>query len=90
MKEYYDVIIVGTRRSRFILCFKSSGTETNIINYKTGGRSIGFLPGAGGICMLRGEDDYQNYFEDTMRAGHYENNARSRRSDDPQFQQYHS
>lgn len=27
--------------------------------------------------MLRGEDDYQNYFEDTMRAGHYENNARA-------------
>ena len=24
--------------------------------------------------MLRGEDDYKDYFEDTMRAGHYENN----------------
>ena len=27
--------------------------------------------------MLRGEDDYENYFEDTMRAGHYENNKRA-------------
>ena len=31
----------------------------------------------GGICMLRGEDDYEKYFEDTMRAGHYENNKRA-------------
>lgn len=31
----------------------------------------------GGICMLRGEDDYQKHFEDTMRAGHYENNKRA-------------
>ena len=28
----------------------------------------------GGICRLVDEDDYQGYFEDTMRAGHYENN----------------
>lgn len=31
----------------------------------------------GGICMLRGEEDYDNYFEDTMRAGHYENNKKA-------------
>ena len=31
----------------------------------------------GGICMLRGEDDYEDYFEDTMRAGHYENNKKA-------------
>lgn len=27
----------------------------------------------GGICMLKSEDDYESYFEDTMKAGHYEN-----------------
>jgi len=31
----------------------------------------------GGICMLRDESDYDSYFEDTMRAGHYENNKES-------------
>ncbi len=31
----------------------------------------------GGICMLRDESDYEGYFEDTMRAGHYENNPAS-------------
>lgn len=28
----------------------------------------------GGMCMLRDESDYDSYFEDTMHAGHYENN----------------
>ena len=27
----------------------------------------------GGICVLRDENDFESYFEDTMRAGHYEN-----------------
>ena len=28
----------------------------------------------GGMCMLKNEEDYADYYEDTMRAGHYENN----------------
>lgn len=31
----------------------------------------------GGICVLRDENDYDSYFEDTMRAGHYENRKES-------------
>lgn len=31
----------------------------------------------GGICVLRDESDYDSYFEDTMRAGHYENRKES-------------
>ncbi len=27
----------------------------------------------GGICVLRGEEDFEGYFDDTLRAGHYEN-----------------
>lgn len=27
----------------------------------------------GGMCMLKDESDYNSYFEDTMKAGHYEN-----------------
>ena len=30
-----------------------------------------------GICMLHDEDDYDSYFEDTMKAGHYENRKES-------------
>ncbi len=31
----------------------------------------------GGMCVLRSEDDYQSYFDDTMKAGHYENDEKS-------------
>ena len=31
----------------------------------------------GGICVLRDEGDYESYYDDTMKAGHYENNPRS-------------
>lgn len=31
----------------------------------------------GGICMLRNDDDYDSYYEDTMKAGHYENSPES-------------
>ena len=31
----------------------------------------------GGICVMRDETDYDSYFEDTMKAGHYENRKES-------------
>ncbi len=31
----------------------------------------------GGICVQRDEDDYEPWFEDTLRAGHYENRRES-------------
>ena len=39
-------------------------------------RSDSFLA-QGGICVLRDEDDYDSFYEDTMKAGHYENNPDS-------------
>lgn len=31
----------------------------------------------GGICVLKDQNDYKSYFEDTMKAGHYVNNKQS-------------
>lgn len=31
----------------------------------------------GGMCMLKDETDYESFFEDTMKAGHYENDEQS-------------
>ena len=39
-------------------------------------RSDSFLA-QGGICVLRDESDYKSFYEDTMKAGHYENNPDS-------------
>lgn len=31
----------------------------------------------GGICMLKDEEDFDSYFYDTMKAGHFENNTQA-------------
>lgn len=77
MKEHYDVIIVGTGAAG-LYCALNFPERKNIlmITKKEADQSDSFLA-QGGICMLRGEEDYEDYFEDTMRAGHYENNRRA-------------
>lgn len=77
MKEHYDVIIVGTGAAGLYCALNLPGRkDILIITKEEADLSDSFLA-QGGICMLRGEDDYQDYFEDTMRAGHYENNERA-------------
>lgn len=77
MKEHYDVIIVGTGAAG-LYCALNLPEKMKIllITKQEADQSDSFLA-QGGICMLRGEDDYENYFEDTMRAGHYENNPKA-------------
>lgn len=77
MKERYDAIIVGTGAAG-LYCALNLPEKMNIllITKQEADQSDSFLA-QGGICMLRGEEDYENYFEDTMRAGHYENNKRA-------------
>ena len=73
MKEHYDVIIVGTGAAG-LYCALNLPEKMKIllITKQEADQSDSFLA-QGGICMLRGEDDYEN----TMRAGHYENNKRA-------------
>ena len=76
MNEYYDAIIVGTGAAG-LYCALNLPKEKNSDAYKAGADLSDSFLAQGGICMLRGEDDYEDYFEDTMRAGHYENNKRA-------------
>ena len=77
MKEYYDAIIVGTGAAG-LYCALNLPERKNVllITKQEADQSDSFLA-QGGICMLRGEEDYNDYFEDTMRAGHYENNKKA-------------
>lgn len=72
-----DYIIVGSGVSG-LYCALNLPENSNIliISKDSFENSDSFLA-QGGICVLVDENDYDNYFEDTMRAGHYENNPDS-------------
>lgn len=72
-----DVVIVGTGAAGlFCALHFPEDTQILMLSKDAVDRSDSFLA-QGGICMLRDEEDYEGYFEDTMRAGHYENNRKS-------------
>lgn len=77
MMKKTDVIIVGTGAAG-LFCALHFPEQTQILMLTKDDvdKSDSFLA-QGGICMLRGEEDYEGYFEDTMRAGHYENDPAS-------------
>ena len=72
-----DAVIVGSGAAG-LFCALSlpSGFDIVLITKSDLESSDSFLA-QGGICVLRDEDDYDSYFEDTMRAGHYENRRES-------------
>ena len=77
MNEYYDAIIVGTGAAGLYCALNLPKRKKILMLTKQGADLSDSFLSQGGICMLRGEDDYEDYFEDTMRAGHYENNKRA-------------
>ncbi len=77
MKEYYDVIIVGTGAAGLYCALNlPERKKVLLITKQKANQSDSFLA-QGGICMLRGEGDYNDYFQDTMRAGHFENDEKA-------------
>lgn len=72
-----DVAIVGSGAAG-LYCALNLPKELNIIVFTKDSveRSDSFLA-QGGICVLKNEEDYDSFFEDTMRAGHYKNNPES-------------
>lgn len=77
MKITADIVIVGTGVAG-LYCALNLPKDSNIviITKSEMTESDSFLA-QGGICMLRNDNDYDAYFEDTMRAGHYENKKES-------------
>ena len=68
-----DVIVVGTGAAGlFHALFLPRDYRVIMITKTEVEESDSFLA-QGGISALRNEEDYDRYFEDTMKAGHYEN-----------------
>lgn len=76
MKET-DVVIVGTGAAGLFGALQfPENIKVTVITKDVAENSDSFLA-QGGICMLRSEEDYDSYYEDTMKAGHYRNSPES-------------
>ena len=72
-----DILIIGSGCSGLYCALHlPKEMQVTVITKSDLESSDSFLA-QGGICMLRDESDYADYFEDTMRAGHYENDKTS-------------
>ncbi len=74
LKQKYDVVIVGTGVAGLNCALNLPKTKSVLIICKKSPEESDSYLAQGGISRLRDDDDYDTYFEDTMRAGHYENN----------------
>ncbi|MFQ7130747.1 MAG: L-aspartate oxidase [Dorea formicigenerans] len=72
-----DVVIVGTGVGGCFSALNLSEDLSIIMITKSDLKSSDSFLAQGGICVLHDDDDYDSYFEDTMRAGHYENRKES-------------
>lgn len=72
-----DILIAGTGCSGlYCALWLPKDKHITIITKSDLESSDSFLA-QGGMCMLKDESDYDSYFEDTMKAGHYENDPAS-------------
>ncbi len=77
MNSTYDVVIVGTGAAGLFCALNfPESKRVCVISKMRADESDSFLA-QGGICMLRGEEDYDDYYNDTMKAGHFENNPKT-------------
>ena len=77
MKMDTKVVIVGTGVAGLFCALHLSRDWPVLLITKSDLESSDSFLAQGGICMLPDESDYDSYFEDTMRAGHYENRPES-------------
>ena len=72
-----DIVIVGSGVAGLYCALNLPKEKSIIIVTKNKARRSDSYLAQGGICVLRDEDDYDSFYEDTMKAGHYENNPDS-------------
>lgn len=77
MENSVDVIIVGTGIAGLFCALHIPEDKKVLMLTKNAIEDSDSFLAQGGICVLKSKEDYDSYFEDTMRAGHYENNKES-------------
>lgn len=77
MNKTYDVIIVGCGVAGCFAALHLPDDWNILMITKSDIEESDSFLAQGGICVLKSEDDYDSFFEDTLKAGHYENRKES-------------
>lgn len=72
-----DILIAGSGCSGLYCALGLPRDKRILIVTKSDLESSDSYLAQGGMCMLKDESDYESYFEDTLKAGHYENDRES-------------
>ena len=74
MKTQYDVIIVGTGAAGLFAALHLPLSSSVLMLTKDELENSDSYLAQGGICNLLNQEDFPCYYEDTLKAGRYENN----------------
>ena len=69
-----QIVIVGSGVAGLFTALCLPDDKEILIITKENLKDADSYPAQGGVCVLKSGDDYKGFFEDTMKAGHYENN----------------
>lgn len=72
-----DILIVGSGCSGLYCALNLPKEKQITIITKSDVESNDSFLAQGGMCMLKDESDYESFFADTLKAGHYENDKTS-------------
>lgn len=73
----YDAVIVGSGAAGLFTALSLPAHLQILIITKDALENSDSYLAQGGICVLKSPDDFDSYFEDTLRAGRYKNNKDS-------------
>ena len=77
MELRFDTVIAGCGVGGLFTALHLPETQKILMISKEDLEHCDSMLAQGGICMMRSDDDYEEFFEDTMKAGHYENRKES-------------
>ena len=77
MIKNVDIVIVGTGVAGLYAALNLPKEKSILMITKSDLESSDSFLAQGGICVLHDDNDYESFFEDTMKAGHYENRKES-------------
>ena len=72
-----DILIVGTGVGGLFTALNLPQDKNILIITKDKCESSDSFLAQGGICVLKDEQDYESYYNDTLKAGHFENRRES-------------